>query len=249
MAWPAPVASRTIDTRAAAVTSMRAVASRPPGLISQTNVSLSLTQYATTVERRRAAVATICGNVAGAAPGRAVVVASSRRLPAGEQIEERPRPRALGGLDRLSCAALCLQEGNAGRKDPLVSLTEAALEEVVGDGVNPQILDGRQRTLQVRRRRLESAERLERPCARRQHHGNVVGRHPLRLRDRLLRGFQGARLETEPDIRVGELGQPLHPVLARRRDGLLERRSGLLVATERVVDPGDVPAQEVDVSI
>ncbi len=65
------------DTRSAAVTSMRAVASRPLGLTSQTNVSVSLTQYATTVERRRAAVAAIWEKVAGDAPRRAAALASS----------------------------------------------------------------------------------------------------------------------------------------------------------------------------
>ncbi len=132
----------------------------------------------------------------------------------------------------------------------MVPLTEAALEEIVRDGVHPQILDGRQRPLQVRGRRREPAERLERPRARRQDRGDVVGRHALRQRYRLLRGLERARLETQPDVGVGELRQPLHPVLGRRRrQRLLERRGRLLVAAEGVVDPGDVPAQEVDVPI
>ena len=200
MTWPAPVASRTIDTRSAAVTAMRAEASRPSGLTSQTNVSVSLTQYATTVERRRAAVATISANVAGAAPRRGLGRCLVCALPAGQEIEKRARPRALSGLNRLSRAPLRLQERNAGGEDPLIPLAEAALEEIVGDGVNPQILDGRHRPIQVGRRRREPAERLERPRARRQGRSDIVGRHPLRQRDRLLRGLERARLETQPDI-------------------------------------------------
>ena len=53
---------------------------------------------------------------------------------------------------------------------PLVALTESALEEIIGDGVDSQILDGSKRALEIGRGRIEAAERLERPRARRQNH-------------------------------------------------------------------------------
>ena len=258
MTCPAPVASRTSETRSAAVTAMRAVASRPSGLTSQTNVSVSLTQNG---HDRRAQARGRCDHFCERRWRRADAIgAGVRRLQAhlcsagwpGDRETRAPARARRSRSPRASGPAP--EEGKCSAAiDPLIALTEAALEEIVGDGVNPQILDGSHRAMSDRSMpHREPAERLERPRARRQGTRDIVGRQSPSDSATACSAVSSARASRpNPTYGVGELRQPLQSCSRHTGDASVSSSVGgrLLVAAEGVVNPGDVPAQEVDVPI
>ena len=110
--------SRTSAASRVCVTLTRRAWTRPSGVTTQMTVSPSLTQYSSRFDRRRCAVAIRSLAVAGAAvagdatldearPRRVSGTGDTGRRRRGrdraarQQIEERARPRELGGLERL----------------------------------------------------------------------------------------------------------------------------------------------------
>src|SRR5262249_17293277 len=100
--------------------------------------------------------------------------------------------RAFGGLDRLSSGSLCLEQRNRRGEQILKALAESTFEEIVGERVRAEPLEGRHRTLQMARGIVEPAGRGERAGPGPGPVEPLVGRWRVQQADRLIGYLQRA---------------------------------------------------------